>query len=24
VTGASLGGGLASRWMDWAFTRGVH
>jgi flavin-dependent dehydrogenase len=24
VTGASLGGGLVSRWMDWAFTRGVH
>jgi flavin-dependent dehydrogenase len=23
VTGASLGGGLASRWMDWAFTRGA-
>jgi menaquinone-9 beta-reductase len=24
VTGASLGGGLVTRWMDWAFTRGVH
>lgn len=24
VTGTSLGGGLMSRWMDWAFTRGVH
>jgi menaquinone-9 beta-reductase len=23
VTGASLGGGLASRMLDWAFTRGV-
>lgn len=23
VTGASLGGGLLSRWMDWAFTRGA-
>ena len=23
VTGASLGGGLISRWMDWAFTRGA-
>jgi flavin-dependent dehydrogenase len=23
VTAASLGGGLISRWMDWAFTRGV-
>jgi flavin-dependent dehydrogenase len=23
VTGASLGGGLVTRWMDWAFTRGV-
>ncbi len=23
VTGASLGGGLVSRWMDWAFTRGA-
>jgi flavin-dependent dehydrogenase len=22
VTGSSLGGGLVSRWMDWAFTRG--
>jgi flavin-dependent dehydrogenase len=22
-TGASLGGGLITRWMDWAFTRGV-
>lgn len=22
VTGASLGGGLITRWMDWAFTRG--
>lgn len=22
VTGSSLGGGLTSRWMDWAFTRG--
>jgi len=24
VTGASLGGGLMTRWMDWAFTRGAH
>jgi flavin-dependent dehydrogenase len=24
VTGASLGGGLVSRWMDWAFTRGAN
>jgi flavin-dependent dehydrogenase len=23
VTGASLGGGLLSRWMDWAITRGA-
>lgn len=23
VTGVSLGGGLLSRWMDWAFTRGA-
>ena len=23
ITGASLGGGLMSRWMDWAFTRGA-
>ena len=23
VTGASLGGGIASRLLDWAFTRGV-
>lgn len=23
VTGASLGGGLTSRWIDWAFTRGI-
>jgi len=23
LTGASLGGGLITRWMDWAFTRGV-
>jgi flavin-dependent dehydrogenase len=23
ITGASLGGGLISRWMDWAFTRGA-
>jgi flavin-dependent dehydrogenase len=23
VTGSSLGGGLISRWMDWAFTRGA-
>lgn len=23
VTGASLGGGLLSRWIDWAFTRGA-
>jgi flavin-dependent dehydrogenase len=23
VTGASLGGGLVSRWLDWAFTRGA-
>ena len=23
VTGASLGGGLVSRWIDWAFTRGA-
>ena len=23
VTGSSLGGGLVSRWMDWAFTRGA-
>jgi menaquinone-9 beta-reductase len=23
VTGASMGGGLISRWMDWAFTRGA-
>lgn len=23
VTGASLGGGIISRWMDWAFTRGA-
>jgi len=23
VTGASLGGGLISRWIDWAFTRGA-
>jgi menaquinone-9 beta-reductase len=23
VTGASLGGGLITRWMDWSFTRGV-
>jgi flavin-dependent dehydrogenase len=23
VTGASLGGGLASRMLDWAFTRGA-
>jgi menaquinone-9 beta-reductase len=23
VTGASLGGGLASKWLDWAFTRGA-
>jgi flavin-dependent dehydrogenase len=23
VSGASLGGGLLSRWMDWAFTRGA-
>jgi flavin-dependent dehydrogenase len=22
VTGSSLGGGLITRWMDWAFTRG--
>ncbi|HEY6451209.1 MAG TPA: NAD(P)/FAD-dependent oxidoreductase [Steroidobacteraceae bacterium] len=24
VTGASLGGGVLSRWMDWAFTRGAN
>jgi flavin-dependent dehydrogenase len=24
ISAASLGGGLVSRWMDWAFTRGVH
>ncbi len=24
VTGASMGGGLVSRWMDWAFTRGAN
>ncbi|MGB8327238.1 MAG: NAD(P)/FAD-dependent oxidoreductase [Steroidobacteraceae bacterium] len=24
VTGASLGGGLATRWLDWSFTRGVQ
>jgi menaquinone-9 beta-reductase len=24
VTGASLGGGLLSRWVDWAFTRGAN
>jgi flavin-dependent dehydrogenase len=24
VTGASLGGGLITRWMDWAFTRGAN
>jgi flavin-dependent dehydrogenase len=24
VTGASMGGGLISRWMDWAFTRGAN
>jgi flavin-dependent dehydrogenase len=24
VTGASLGGGLATRWLDWSFTRGVR
>jgi menaquinone-9 beta-reductase len=24
VTGASLGGGPLSRWVDWAFTRGAH
>ncbi len=24
LTRASLGGGLVSRWMDWAFTRGAH
>lgn len=24
VTGASLGGGLLSRWIDWAFTRGAN
>lgn len=24
ATGASLGGGLISRWMDWAFTRGAN
>jgi flavin-dependent dehydrogenase len=23
LTGASLGGGLITRWMDWAFTRGA-
>jgi flavin-dependent dehydrogenase len=23
VTASSLGGGYVSRWMDWAFTRGV-
>jgi len=23
VTGASLGGGFTSRWIDWAFTRGI-
>jgi len=24
VTGSSMGGGLVSRWMDWAFTRGAY